>query len=70
LIDINKGWVRGSPRPPLLDKSLAIEGLLGGGELPWTIANRIEQNGVGVGKARYGSKKRGDDWLRGENGDW
>jgi hypothetical protein len=55
LVDVNKGWVGRCPRPPLLDESLMIERLLGGGELPWTIMDRIEQNGVGAGKARHGS---------------
>jgi hypothetical protein len=72
LVNIHKGGIQGNSQPPLLDKSLMVERLLGGGKLPWTITNRIEWDGVGVGNTRHDSMERGgvDDWLRERSGDW
>jgi hypothetical protein len=56
MIDVHKGGIQGGPRTPLLDELLEVELLLGSGELPRTVVNRIERDGVGVGSARHSSR--------------
>jgi hypothetical protein len=53
LIDIHKRWIGGHPRIPLLHELLEVELLLSGGELPRTVMNRLEGNGIGIGSTRH-----------------
>jgi hypothetical protein len=55
LVDIHKRRIWGGPTTPLLDELLEVELLLGSGELPRTVMNRLEGDGIGVGSARNSS---------------
>jgi hypothetical protein len=43
---------------PLLHKSLGVESILGVGELPGTVANRLERDNIGVVDLRHGNWRR------------
>ena len=59
LINVDKGRVGVGPRTPLLDKLLEVEASPPIGELPRTVANRLERDDIGIVDSRH------DDWRRG-----
>ena len=59
LVYIDKGRVGGSPRTPLLDKSLEVEASLSIGKLPGAITDRLKGNDISVVDSRHA------DWRKG-----
>jgi hypothetical protein len=54
LIHVDKGRVRGGPGTPLLLESLNVEPGPAKGELPRTVADRLEGDDVGIVDSRHG----------------
>jgi hypothetical protein len=54
LVHVDKRWVWGSPRAPLLHKSLKVEPVPGKGEFPRSITNRLKRDDIGVVDSRHG----------------